>query len=43
MQFVIQDTGMGIAPEHLPYIFDPFIKPTRPEEGARAVPGWGLL
>jgi signal transduction histidine kinase len=34
----VSDTGMGIAPEELPYIFDPFYRGTN----SRREPGFGL-
>lgn len=42
MQFVIQDTGMGIAPEHLPYIFDPFYKTDEARRRRQSGAGLGL-
>lgn len=42
MQLIIQDTGMGIAPEHLPYIFDPFYKTDEARKRRQSGAGLGL-
>lgn len=38
----IQDTGIGIAPEHLPFIFDQFFRVGRPGDKAPKGSGLGL-
>lgn len=40
-EFSVEDTGIGIAPEHLDYLFIPFHRITR-EDGRQAPPGFGL-
>ena len=41
-EVVIRDTGKGIAPEDLPYIFDRFYKSSSPERGSQSGTGLGL-
>jgi signal transduction histidine kinase len=41
-EVVIQDTGQGIAPEHLPHIFDRFYRVRGMEEQASPEKGLGL-
>ncbi|MFQ5771615.1 MAG: sensor histidine kinase [bacterium] len=38
----VEDTGVGINPEHLPHIFDPFYRADAPDGNSRGV-GLGLL
>jgi len=40
-EFSVEDTGIGIAPEHLDYLFIPFHRITH-EDGRQAPPGFGL-
>ena len=44
VQFLVQDTGFGIAKEHLPHIFDRFyrVEATRPRYGSSQGSGLGL-
>ncbi len=44
IQFLVQDTGFGIAKEHLPHIFDRFyrVEATRPRYGSAQGSGLGL-
>jgi len=41
VEFSVEDTGIGIAPEHLDYLFTPFHRITH-EDGRQAPPGFGL-
>ena len=41
-EIVIEDTGQGISPEHLPHIFDRFYRVRGPEEQASPEKGLGL-
>jgi signal transduction histidine kinase len=38
VEIVVEDTGVGIAPEHLPHVFERFFR----ADGARSTPGSGL-
>jgi two-component system phosphate regulon sensor histidine kinase PhoR len=38
----VADTGPGIAPEHLPHLFEPFYRAPQPEEGQVRGTGLGL-
>lgn len=40
-EFSVDDTGIGIAPEHLDYLFIPFHRITR-DDGRQSPPGFGL-
>lgn len=40
VRFEVRDTGIGIAPEHVPYVFERFYRV--PETGARSSSGLGL-
>jgi signal transduction histidine kinase len=44
VQFLVQDTGFGIAKEHLPHIFDRFyrVEATRPRYSSSQGSGLGL-
>ena len=41
-EIVVEDTGQGIAPEHLPHIFDRFYRVRGMEEQASPEKGLGL-
>jgi signal transduction histidine kinase len=40
--FAVRDTGIGIAPEHLPHIFDPFSQINPGRRGSISGTGLGL-
>ena len=42
VQYVVEDTGPGIAPQDLPYVFNPFFKGTLPDRSVRSGAGLGL-
>jgi len=42
MRLVVQDTGMGIATEHVPHIFDPFYKTDEARRSRQSGAGLGL-